>query len=72
MNRVAIILDEQGGFQYAYADSEVSVEILRRGANESVNRKIDLVEQELEEVIISNESTTTEDKTGWSIRNTIP
>jgi hypothetical protein len=48
MTRVVIVLDAEGVYQSTYADSEVSVEVLKRGADD---KAIDAAEQSLDEVV---------------------
>lgn len=47
MNKIVIVVDEDGQYATAYADSETEVVILRKGKDD---RQIDEVEQVLEEV----------------------
>lgn len=48
MTKVVIIIGIEGQYENVYADSEVNIEVLKRGEDD---RKIDVTEQELEEVI---------------------
>jgi hypothetical protein len=47
MTKVVVVIDENGQFSAAYADTEISCLILRKGKDD---RAIDKAETELEEI----------------------